>query len=83
MAKEDIRNTDIEIMVFVKAFDNVFSNTVVSRTSYISSEIVWGGKFRMMYEPSNDKKKTVLHINKLNEFDLVDIPPVIPAIANG
>ncbi len=83
MSKEDIRNTDIEIMVFVKAFDNVFSNTVVSRTSYISSEIVWGGKFRMMYEPSNDKKKTVLHINKLNEFDLVDIPSVIPAIANG
>ena len=83
MSKEDIRNTDIEIMVFVKAFDNVFSNTVVSRTSYISSEIVWGGKFRMMYEHSNDKKKTVLHINKLNEFDLVDIPSVIPAIANG
>ncbi len=26
MSKEDIRNTDIEIMVFVKAFDNVFSN---------------------------------------------------------
>lgn len=83
MTKEDIRNTDIEIMVFVKAFDNVFSNTVVSRTSYISSEIVWGGKFRMMYEPSADKKKTLLHINKLNEYDPVEIPVVLTAIANG
>lgn len=83
MSKEDIRNTDIEIMVFVKAFDNVFSNTVVSRTSYISSEIVWGAKFKMMYAPTDDKKKTVLHINQLNDFDIVEIPPVIPAIANG
>lgn len=83
MTKEDILNTDIEIMVFVKAFDNVFSNTVVSRTSYVSSEIIWGGKFRIMYEPSNNKNKTLLHINKLNEFDFVDIPPVIPAVSNG
>jgi inward rectifier potassium channel len=83
MSKEDIRNTDIEIMVFVKAFDNVFSNTVVSRTSYISSEIVWGAKFRMMYKPTPDKKKTVLHIHQLNEFDTVEIPDILPAIANG
>ena len=83
MSAEDIRNTDIEIMVFVKAFDTIFSNTVVSRTSYISSEIVWGAKFRMMYEPTPDKKKTVLHINQLNEIDKVEIPAVIEAMAIG
>ena len=83
MSAEDIRNTDIEIMVFVKAFDTIFSNTVVSRTSYISSEIVWGAKFRMMYEPTADKKKTVLHINQLDEYDKVEIPAVIEAIPNG
>lgn len=44
-SKEEIANTDIEIMVFVKAFDKVFSNNVVTRTSYVSSEIIWGAKF--------------------------------------
>lgn len=74
LSKEDIANTDIEIMVFVKAFDEVFSNSVVSRTSYVSSEIVWGAKFRMMYHPNEDKSKTILTIDKLNDFDLVALP---------
>jgi inward rectifier potassium channel len=72
--KEDFLNTDIEIMVFVKAFDEIFSNTVISRTSYISNEIIWGAKFKIMYHPSNDSRKTILEINKLNDYELVSLP---------
>jgi inward rectifier potassium channel len=72
--KSDIANTDMEIMVYLKAFDSVFSNNVVTRTSYISSEIVWGAKFRMMFHPDDDKSKTILTIDKLNEFDRVALP---------
>src|SRR6185436_8783203 len=43
LGEEDIRTTDIEVMVYVKAFDQVFSNNVITRTSYINSEIIWGG----------------------------------------
>lgn len=74
LSKEDIASTDIEIMVFIKAFDEIFSNSVVSRTSYVSSEIVWGAKFRLMYHPNADKSKTVLEIDKLNDFDFVALP---------
>ncbi|MEO7923183.1 MAG: ion channel [Chitinophagaceae bacterium] len=79
-SKEDIANTDIEILVFVKGFDEVFSNNVVTRTSYISSEIVWGAKFKMMYHPSEDKNKTLLEIDKLNEYEKMPMPE-IPAIS--
>jgi inward rectifier potassium channel len=71
---EDIKNTKIEVLVFVKAFDEVFSNTVVERTSYISEEIVWGAKFKLMYQPNHDKTKTILDMAKLNEFDRVELP---------
>ena len=73
-SKEDIANTDIEILVFVKGFDEVFSNNVVTRTSFISSEIIWGAKFNMMYHPSNDKNKTILDVAKLNEYEKVALP---------
>lgn len=75
LTKEEIAATDIEVMVFLKAFDTVFSNTVVTRTSYISSEIKWGAKFRLMYHPNTDKSKTILHIDQLNDYDLVELPP--------
>ncbi|NOT51258.1 MAG: Inward rectifier potassium channel Irk [Chitinophagaceae bacterium] len=74
LRKEDIAATDMEILVFLKAFDSVFSNNVVTRVSYISSEIVWGAKFKMMFEPNNDKSKTILNIDKLNEFERVELP---------
>ena len=74
LTKEDIAAADIEIMIFVKAFDEVFSNSVVSRTSYVSNEIVWGAKFNMMYYPSDNKQKTIINIDKLNDFDMVPLP---------
>jgi inward rectifier potassium channel len=78
LTKDDIANTDIEILVFIKGFDEVFSNNVVTRTSYVSSEIIWGAKFNMMYHPSDDKSKTIIDIDKLNDFNRVPLPePVV------
>jgi inward rectifier potassium channel len=71
---DDIKNTKMEVLVFVKAFDEVFSNTVVERTSYISEEIIWGAKFKLMYHPNHDKTKTILDMSKLNEFDKIELP---------
>ncbi len=83
LSKGDIANTDMEIIVFVKAFDQVFSNNVITRTSYISAEIVWGAKFKMMYQPSEDKNKTILDVSKLNEYEEMPLPePNIVTVAN-
>ena len=71
--EEDFRNTRGEVMVFIKAFDDMFSNTVVARTSYIFKEVVFGAKFKPMYKSSQDNKKTVLHIDMLNSFVPADI----------
>ena len=75
--EEDFQHTDMEVMVYLKAFDSVFSNNVVSRTSYISSEIVWGAKFIIMYHPSEDKNKTIITLDKLNEFERVALPVMV------
>jgi inward rectifier potassium channel len=82
-SETDIKNTEMELLVFVKAFDEVFSNTVVARWSYISSEIIWGAKFKMMFYPSEDKSKTILDLSKLSEYDIVPLPePAIAALVN-
>jgi len=74
----DIVNAKIEALVFVKAFDEVFSNTVVQRFSYIASEVVWGAKFRMMYHADNRKKATILDLGKLNDYEKIELlSPVI------
>jgi inward rectifier potassium channel len=66
--KEDFKNAQGEILVYVKAFDDMFSNMVVARTSYTLNEVIMGAKFDPMYHRSPNERKTVLHLNKLNSF---------------
>jgi inward rectifier potassium channel len=64
--KEDIANTIGEVIVFIKAFDDMFSNIVVARTSYTFKEVIYGVKYIPMYHRSVDGGKTVLDLDKLN-----------------
>ncbi|HSN07882.1 MAG TPA: hypothetical protein VLS85_02535, partial [Hanamia sp.] len=66
--EEDFKNAQGEILVFIKAFDDMFSNIVVTRTSYQLNEVIIGAKFNPMYHRSKNENKTLLHLDKLNSF---------------
>jgi inward rectifier potassium channel len=70
---EDFKNTVGEIIVYIKAFDDMFSNTVVTRSSYTFKEIIHGGKFVMMYHRNGENNKTVLDLAKLSMYNPADI----------
>ncbi len=68
LTKEDFDSIHGEILVFIKTFDDMFSNTVAIRTSYTFEEVIYGAKFEPMYTRSTDNSKTVLDLDKLNAF---------------
>ncbi|WP_317127558.1 hypothetical protein [Chryseobacterium taihuense] len=61
-------------MVHVRAFDEVFSDTVVQRTSYVSDEIIYGAKFIPMFYPDKNNESTILDLDKLNIYQKAEIP---------
>lgn len=71
--ENDFKTTSGEIMVFLKAFDDMFSNTVVKRTSYTFDEVVYGAKFNPMFTQSKSDAKTNLEIDKLNSYSKVTL----------
>lgn len=75
LSESDISEAKAEMLVFVRAFDETFSNTVVSRTSYRYDEWVFGAKFVPMYHASESGNATVLEMDKLNECTPVQLPP--------
>ncbi|MEI7472828.1 MAG: ion channel [Chitinophagaceae bacterium] len=81
--KDDFSNGTGEILVYVKAFDDMFSNTVVARTSYTFKEIVFGVKFIPMYHKSKQENSTILDLDKLNSFVEVDIGSQLSTISNA
>jgi len=70
-SKNDFANLKGEVIVYIKAFDDLFSATVATSTSYTFDEIVYGAKFEMMYTENEDKTKTVLQLDKLNTYNKV------------
>ena len=42
---ETLRNSNLEVLVLLKAFDETFSTIVQTRTSYTFDDIVWGARF--------------------------------------
>ena len=66
--KNDFEQTDGEVFVFIKTFDDMYSTTVGTKTSYTFSEIVFGAKFNLMYSENETKTKTILELDKLDSF---------------
>jgi inward rectifier potassium channel len=69
--EEDFKFTKGEIIVYLKAFDEMFSSQVSIRSSYSFNEIIYGAKFKLMYHTNIDSSKTILELNKINSFDRI------------
>jgi inward rectifier potassium channel len=68
---DDLRDVDAELLVLLNGFDETFSQTVHTRSSYKADEIIWGATFRNMFNPSDDDGTISVDIRKLHEVDPV------------
>ena len=73
LSASDYESISGEIIVIIKTFDDMFSTTVATRTSYVFEEVVYGAKFKPMYSKSKDNRSTVLDLGLLNAFDKTTI----------
>jgi inward rectifier potassium channel len=54
---QDLIDSQAEVLVLLTAVDEVFSQQVHTRTSYVASEILWGARFiNVFIKPSSDGK---------------------------
>lgn len=72
--QDDYDNSKGEIIVFLKAFDDMFSNTVIARSSYTMQEFVYGAKFIPMFHRDHDRDTTILDLDKLSLLEKVNLP---------
>ncbi|RZJ71825.1 ion channel [Flavobacterium sp.] len=73
-SEQDFANLEGEVIVYAKAFDDMFSATVATRTSYMFDEIVYGAKFDIMYSENESNTRTILHLDRLDSFRKAELP---------
>lgn len=66
---DELRARDGELLILLNGFDETFSQTVHTRSSYKVDEIVWGAKFRNMFNPSDTDGTISVDIRKLDDLD--------------
>jgi inward rectifier potassium channel len=67
---ESFRNSQSEFLVLLSAFDETFSTTVQTRTSYIPDEVLWGYRFANAFVIGRATNKKVAV--DMRQFDKVE-----------
>lgn len=75
-SSKELEEMNLEIFVLLKAFDDTFSQTVYSRTSYKANEIVVGAKFLPMFSPQ-ENGKTLLDLRLIDAMEKVELPELV------
>ena len=70
--EEDFRAAESEILVLLSATDETFSQTVNSRSSYKSDEVIWGAKFADVFGQKPDGT-IIVDLHRIHAFDRVPL----------
>ena len=73
LTEEEVLEKDAEFIIMIKAFDESFSQTVYSRSSYKASEIKWGEKF--VYLSQQRGNGISVDVGRINETEKKDLNP--------
>lgn len=72
MTPQDLESSGATFAILLKAFDDTFSQTVHSRTSYMFDEIVWGARFKPAFE-RDEEGRLMLNLDKIDDHELIEL----------
>lgn len=67
---EELEKAQAGFSVVLKTFDDTFSQTVHSRTTYQHDDLVWSAKFKPAFERDEDGR-VVLDLSKISDHDVI------------
>jgi inward rectifier potassium channel len=79
-SENELATMNLEIFVILKAFDDTFSQTVYSRSSYRADEIVFGAKFLPMFH-QQENGTTLLDLSLIDAMEKAELPVMTAQIA--
>ena len=69
----ELADAEVEILVLLKAFDDTFSQTVHTRTSYKDEDIIHNARFVTIFSSDNNGQ-TILDLSKIGTYEELQDP---------
>lgn len=70
---KDFTDCDVEFLVLLNGFEETFSQTVHTRSSYKAAEVIWGARFTSMFNPTDEEGVISVDIRKLDDIERVSV----------
>jgi inward rectifier potassium channel len=83
LTQDDLVANHAEFLVLLTGFDETFSQTVHTRSSYKPEEIVWGAAFKNIYKPLDAAGTLRIDVGLLHDYERVSLPAAAPPPALG
>lgn len=74
LTQQQFRDIDGEVLILLNGFDETFSQTVHTRSSYKAEEIVWGARFTSIFNPPGEDGVLSVDIRRLHEIEPAQVP---------
>lgn len=71
LSEQQVFSCDTEFLIRLNGFDETFSQTVHTRSSYKAEEVVWGARFKNIFNPPRPDGTVSIDIRKLHEIERV------------
>ena len=81
LTHDELVANNAEFLVLLTGFDETFSQTVHTRSSYKPQEIVWGAAFKNIYKPLDASGTLRIDVGLLNDYERKALPAAAPAPA--
>jgi inward rectifier potassium channel len=72
MTLDDLEKSEAGFTILLRAFDDTFSQTVHARTSYQYDDVIWGAKFKPIFNRDADGG-IILDLSKINDHELIEV----------
>ncbi len=83
LSREQVEESSTELLIMIQGFDETFSQTVHTRSSYTADEMLWGARFTNLFNPPMPDGTISIDIDKIHDTEPADLPPLHTPIPDG
>ena len=74
LSEAELRARNFEFLILVSGIDETFAQQVHARSSYTPDEIVWGARFKNIFNPPDAHGNLSVDVGRIDEYDRVELP---------
>jgi len=79
LTQEDLQTREAEFLVLLSGIDETFSQTVHARTSFKPEEVVYGARFKSIYNPMTSEGVQSIDVTRLDDIELAPLGDDLPS----